>query len=960
MNFKHTFFLSATVLLFTAGGAFAQVKKKPTPSPKSKPVPPAKQIAPQQTGQPSASQALPADPELLKGVLPNGFTYYIRSTKAVPKVADLVLINKAGSVQETDAQRGYANLIGRLALKGTANFPKNELTDFVNKYKIRLKADTNEIVGYDESIYRLTIPADTADVLSKSLSLLAGWAGNMNFNADDINAVKTTAIEELKKISQTSRGRLDKASLPVLLNNSRYALRNPLGEEATLAAADAAQLKSFYSDWYRPDLQAIIVVGDIDAKKVEGMIKNVFSNLKSPVAPKSSGNYSITPVTGTAVKFVTDKDLTYVITQVLIKQPQAVVKNAATMMQNIQLNLFNEMLAQRFEELKQQSNSPFMYAQAGYNNFISKQDAFTATVVADARGSERAIKALAEEIERIRKFGFVNTELERAKQNAITQVAYEYNQRERIFPNALAAEYQQNFLTGNATPGTAFKYNFYLDNIGKIDLAAMNALAAKVLTDQNRVILVQSPESEKAQLPTEQVLRTWFTTAGANITAYEDNASTPLMEKLPVAGKVASIKTDSTLMVTNVVLSNGVKVILKPTQFQEGQIILNGFAFGGTSLAADQDFTSADLAAKVIGLSGVAGFNQTQLERMLRNKGINVSPYISDYMQGITGFSSVADFEQAMQLMHLYFTQPRKDAAAWETVISQTRAGLVMRGADEIAMFQDTVNAILSGNNKRGMVTTIPQLNSASLDKAYQFYKDRFANAANFTFTFTGSFTVDAILPFLETYLASLPVTTNTETYKNLGIHPPEGVITKTITKGKSEKAITQLIFNGTYEYNEVNNIDLDALETVLYLKIAQKLNDTTGNTQLGVRANYSKFPESRYKVTVDIECLVADLDKVTKLVMDEIAKFKQSGAEQKELNTFVLDEARSVQSQMRQNTFWSGALNVAVQNGEDPHRILLKAQALQQLNIARTKDAANKFLNPANMIKVTLMPEKK
>src|SRR5215217_6501477 len=314
MNFKHTFFLSATMLLFTAGGAFAQVKKKPTPSPKSKPVSPAKQIAPQQTSQASSSQVLPVDPELVKGVLPNGLTYYIRSTKAVAKVADLMLVTKAGSIQETDAQSGYAHLISNLALKGTANFPKNELADFVEKYKLYLKADTSAIAGYDESIYRLTIPGDTADVLSKSLNLLAGWAGNISFDATDINAVKTAAIADLKSSAQTSRGRLDKAGLPVLLNNSRYALRNPKGEEATIAAADAASLKSFYTDWYRPDLQAVIVVGDIDVKKVEGMIKSTFSNLKSPVNAKPLVNYSIAPVAGTAVKFVTDKDLPYVVT----------------------------------------------------------------------------------------------------------------------------------------------------------------------------------------------------------------------------------------------------------------------------------------------------------------------------------------------------------------------------------------------------------------------------------------------------------------------------------------------------------------------------------------------------------------------------------------------------------------------------------------------------------------------
>lgn len=954
MNFKHTFFLSATVLLVTAGGAFAQVKKKPALSPKSKPVSPAKQIAPQVT-----TQNLPTDPFLTKGTLPNGLTYYIRSIKSLPKKAELVLINKAGSVLETDAQRGYAHLISHLAVKGTADFSEDQLSGFLKLNKINLKADSNAISSYDESVYRLTVLTDTADALNKGLNLMAGWAGGMSFDAAKVNAARTAALEEIKSGANVMKDRLDKAALPFMLNNSRYALRNPKGEEAAIAAANAATLKAFYADWYRPDLQAIIVVGDIDVKQVEALIKNNFSALKNPAAPKPVTPFAITPVTGTQIKFLADKDLQYVVTQVVITHPQIAVKTTAGQMQNVQLNLFNEMLAARIDEIRQQSNSPFLFAQAGYNSFIGKQDAFIALAIANSRGIDTAVKTLATEIERIRKFGFVSTELERAKQNMLSQTGYEYENRDNILPASIAADYQRNFLSGSVVTGTSYKYNYYLDNIGKIDLAAMNALAAKLLT-QNRVVLIQAPESEKAQLPTEQAVRTWFNPGGTALQAYEDNASTPLMDKLPVAGKVTSIKTDSVILVTNVTLSNGVKVILKPTQFQTGQIIMNGFAFGGTSLASDQDFISADLAARVIGMSGVGGFTQTQLERMLRNRSVNVSPYSSDIIHGFSGFTTAADFETAIQLLHLYFTQPRKDAAAWQNIISQTKSALVLRAVEETSILQDTSNAILSGYNKRGMTTTIADLNAASLDKAYQFYKDRFSNAGNFTFTFTGSFTVDAILPFLETYLGSLPAKSGTETFKNLRMHPPAGNISRTIVKGKGDIALTQMIYSGTYDYSDTHNVDLDALETILYLKIAQRIKDTTGNTEVGVRVNYAKLPESRYRVNIDIQCPVADLDKVTGYVTDEIAKFKQSGAEQKELNTFVLDEARSTQAQMRQNAFWSGALNVAAQNGEDPDKILLHAQLLQQLTIPRTKEAANKYLNNANLIKLALMPEKK
>ena len=371
-------------------------------------------------------------------------------------------------------------------------------------------------------------------------------------------------------------------------------------------------------------------------------------------------------------------------------------------------------------------------------------------MVSKTGGLETAIKAAVAETERVRHFGFTLTELERAKQTALTGIDNAYRERDKTRSANFVGEYQQNFLTGDAFSGISYVYNFYVNNINKITLAELNGMAGKFVSDQNRVVIVEAPESEKDKLPNEKTILDWIANAGKGVTAYVDNTSDkPLLDQLPKAGKITETKVDSLIGITTFTLSNGVKVILKPTKFKNDQVLINGYSFGGTSLASDDDYTSAELAGGIVGASGIADFTQIQLNKILSAKNVSVSPYISDVAQGITANTTPKDFETAMQLIYLYFTQPRKDADVWQANISQTNALIANRGLNPGSVFQDTVSATLNNHNFREMVVTPERLNSASLDKAFSFYKDRFADANGFTFTMVGSFDVEKIKPLL-------------------------------------------------------------------------------------------------------------------------------------------------------------------------------------------------------------------
>lgn len=954
MNLNYKISVAALALLIASGGAFAQVKKKPVTSPKSKP-------AGVEQKRVVSNNILPVDPNVIIGKLPNGLTYYVRKNTEPKNRAELYLVNKVGSVLEADNQQGLAHFTEHMAFNGTRDFPKNDLVSFLQKSGVKFGADLNAYTSFDETVYQLPMPTDSVAVFEKGFNILANWAAYQTFDPKEIDAERGVVLGEKLANGKNAQERLSNQTFPVLLNNSRYALRIPIGKEDILKTFTPETIKSFYHDWYRPDLQAVIAVGDFDPARVVELIKRNFSSLQNPAGEKPRTIYSVPATPGTVVKIATDKEFPYTLAEIIVKHPETTVKTTADFMQSIRVQLFNQMLNDRISELTQKPTPPFVYGQSSYGAFIGRQDAFTTIAVAKPGGLETAIKAAVAETERVRRFGFTLTELERAKQGALVNIDNAYRERDKTRSSNFVGEYQQNFITGDAIPGLSYEYNFYVNNINRISLNEMNALAGKFVSDQNRVVVIEAPDNEKDKLPNEKTILDWIATAGKDVTAYIDNTTDkPLLDKLPTAGKVTDSKTDSLIGITTLTLSNGIKVILKPTQFKNDQVLINGYSFGGTSLASDDDYTSAELSGGIIGQSGIRDFTQIQLNKMLSGKNVSVSPYISDVAQGITANTTPKDFETAMQLIYLYFTQPRKDADVWQANISQTNALLVNRSLSPGSVFQDTISATLNNHNFREMVTTAERLNKATLDKAYSFYKDRFADASSYVFTFVGNFDVEVLKPYIEAYLGSLPSTNKKETYKNLNIVPPAGQITKIVNKGIGDKGSVQLVFNGPYEYNDANNIQIDALEEILQIRLLDRLRETDGGTYApGVRANYKKIPNSRYSFTITFTCAPADADKLTNDALDEVNKLKQSGAAQADINKFVAEEARSTQVQLKANVFWAGYLGASSQNQENPDAILNHVNSLSGITPQSTKDAANKYFGN-NLIKFIFLPEKK
>lgn len=914
----------------------------------------------------AANATIPVDSNVYIGKLSNGLTYYIRKNTEPKNRAELYLVNKVGSLLENDDQQGLAHFAEHMAFNGTRDFPKNELVSYLQKAGVRFGADLNAFTSFDQTVYQLPLPTDSTAVFEKGFDILANWAGYVTFDDKEIDQERGVIVEEDRQRGKNAQERMSKKLLPVLLANSRYAERLPIGKLDIIHNFKYATIKQFYHDWYRPNLQAVIAVGDFDVAKVEQLIKENFSDLKNPENERAVEKFSIPDNTEPLVKIVTDPEYPYNVAAISYKHPEVVEKNEAQLKVKLITNLINTMLGNRLTEIVQKGDAPFVYAQSNYGAFqggLANLDAFNSVAISkDADGLEAALKAVIAENVRMSKYGFTTTELERAKTVLQTNIDKQFKEKDKTKSAAFVQQYVSHFLKGNAIPSIDYFHDFSTESLKAISIEDVNKLAATFVTDNNMIALIQAPEKEKENLPTEAAFLTWVKTAGEGVKPYVDQVvDQPLMAITPKAGTVISSKKVNDIDVTELTLSNGIKVILKPTTFKNDQIIFRASSKGGTSLASDKDFRSAQMADQLVSESGIGDFDESQLGKLLTGKVASASPYIGTYGQGISGSASPKDLETALQLTYLYFTAPRKDESVLKTQLESMRTVLNNRSTQPEAVFQDTATAVLTSYKKRAKQISISELDQIKLDRAINFYKERFANAADFTFTFVGSFNVDSIKPLLSTYLASLPKTTNRDTIRDLGFEPLSGEITKKVYRGLEDKANVSLVYHGNYNYSDKENLQLDALKAILEIKILERLREKeSGVYSPRVGVNYSKEPKPQYSISISFSCAAENVDKLIAATVDEVKQLQKDGAAADDLQKFKAEERRQLELQLRENGFWLGYLQNAYTENEDPKKILGYTDTLSEVTKASTKVAATHYLKQDNFIKLILLPEQK
>ncbi|MGA3288585.1 MAG: insulinase family protein [Bacteroidota bacterium] len=907
-------------------------------------------------------QILTPDPKILIGKLDNGLTYYIRENKMPEKRAELRIAVKAGSILEDDDQQGLAHFVEHMAFNGTKDFPKQDIVNFLEKSGVRFGADLNAYTSFDETVYMLQVPTDSPEVMKTGFQILEEWAHDLSFDDKEIDKERGVVIEEWR-LRRGADNRVAMKHIPMELYKSHYADRIPIGKKEILESCPHDALRKFYRDWYRPDLMAVFAVGDFDKKEIETLIKEHFSDLKNPQKERERNKYPVPDHKETLVSVVTDPELTRTSVEILFKREIHDIYTAAEYRDLIIGGLYDAMLNDRLSELLQRPNPPFIYAYSSDGRFVGEKQAYELGASVKENSILGGLEAVLTEAFRVKQHGFTATELERQKNENLRRMEKYYKERDKSESRQFIDEYLRNFLERETIPGIEVELAMYKQFLPGITVEEINKLAEERMTPGNRVITISAPQKESVKVPTEaEVLTIINKITTEKFDPYIDKVSSkPLVSQLPSPGKVVDEKKIVSLGVTEWILSNGARVVLKPTDFKNDEILFSAFSNGGTSLVPDTDYISAAFATAIIGQSGIGEFDAISLQKELSGKIVSLSPSISQLAEGFGGSASPQDLETMFQLAYLYSTSPRKDTTAFASLITRYKAMLQNRSVSPETAYNDTLQVTLANYHFRSRPVSIPMMDEIHLDKALSVYKDRFADFSDFTFLFVGNFKIDTIKPLVEQYLAILPSLKRNETWKDIGMEHPKGVINKQVNKGIEPKSTVNITFTGPFEWSQQNRYDFNAMLEALNIKLREVLREDKGGTY-GVRVSGSPslFPRQEYSITISWGCNPDRVDELVKEALMQLDSLKIKQLDSLYIKKVSEIQRRAYEVNLKRNGFWLGNLQAYYTNDEDPEMILNYPKLVDHLTAKAIQEAVKKYFNMKNYIKIVLYPEKK
>ena len=910
------------------------------------------------------SNEIPITDNVKTGKLDNGLTYYIRQNSRPENRVELRLALKAGSILENENQLGLAHFLEHMAFNGTENFEKNELVSILQSAGVRFGAHLNAYTGFDQTVYILRMPTEDT-TLQKGMQILEDWAGGLTLDEEEIDNERGVVIEEWRR-GQGAGQRMLNEYLPKVLYNSRYAERLPIGTKENLENFEYEELRDFYNDWYRPNLMAVIVIGDIDPDQMEQEIQERFGDLENPAQAPVREEYDTPNHEGTIVAITTDPEESFNRINLIYKDDNdpEVEKTIGDFRESTIESLFTGMLNERLAELAREADPPFINAGSSYRGVFGLQvkEAFQISAMVPESGIERGMKAVLEQNEKVRQYGFTQSELDRYKKQMLNYIERIYNERDKSESAQYAAEYIRNFLEDEPIPGIEFEFEFLKKYLPGITLEEVNQLADEWIKDENRVVVVTAPEKEGVSVPTEEEIRTILQEMeNAEVTAYEDEEiADVLIEDLPQAGSIAEERKIDEIGVTELTLSNGVKVVLKPTDFKDDEILMTASSPGGHSVYGMEKYHSAANADGVVTQSGIKDFSATALDKFLADKNASVRPSINTLTEGFSGNATPKDIETMLQLTHLYFTAPRQDEEAFQSFISKNKSIYANVLSNPQYYYQDKLSRLLSQNHPRGGgYPTQEDWDKVKFDETFEVYNDRFADASDFTFFFVGNFNVEEMKPLLAQYLGSLPSTNREEGWKVLGIRPPAGVVHEKIFKGTEPKSMVNIIFNGEMDYDREEAYELNVLAQALTIKLIEEVREKkSGVYSIGASASASKYPYEHYSIRIGFPCAPENVEELTEAVFAEVEKMKENGPTEEDLQKVKETQRRDMETNLKENRYWLRSLQRSYFLERDPVTVLDYEESIESLTVESLKETAIKYFDFDNYVRAVLLPE--
>ena len=975
-------FLGVLFVLLAVGLAACSVQPVAEPAPEATappvatevpaPTPPPEPVAPTPipVAELTPDSLLPLDPVVTYGTLSNGMTYYIRHNEEPSNRVQLMMVVRAGSVLEEESERGLAHFVEHMAFNGTERFEKQQIVQYLESLGVNFGPDLNASTGFDTTTYELEISTDDPEVLETAFQILSDWAYAISFDPEEVDKERGVVIEEWR----TRLGYGDRFLnhwIPLVFGSSRYTDRLPIGVLEVLEVATADDLRGFYERWYRPNLMAVVVVGDIDVAEMEAAIRRNFAPPPEGEAmqeraavqpPTERPRYEVPSHAEPRVTVFTDPEATGTSTFLVRTIPSGygvtLTAYRDILIERLTFMMFNA----RLFELSRTPNPPYLGANAYRSGLSDTADILVFGVGVEKNGVETGLNAILEEMQRVRQHGFTISELDREKANLLSFMESYYERRGQLESRSLADEYIEHFLNSTVAPGIEMEWELTQHLLPQITLDEVDALATFWTEPGNTVLLVTGPEDigpgTKDELK-EAVTQQLVTAHTLEVAGYEDEAAgQTLLANIPTAGSITSEEQIESIDAVQWTLSNGITVIAKQTDFNNDQVIFRSFSPGGNSLVADEDYFSASHATSLVAGSGAGPHNSVALDKLLAGKRVSVSPYIGSQFEGFSGSASPKDLETMFQLVTLYATDPQIDPVYFDTYVDRLRDTAENRLMDPDTLFFDEVRRILFQDHYRRRPLTIELLDELDMERALAVYKDRFADVGDSTFVFVGAFDWDALRSLTETYLASLPVTGRAEQWRDPNIDPPSGLIDEAVYFGIEPRSTTILIFAGDLEWSRSEAMAIALMGEILQIRLREEIREELGGTYgVSVSASSSSIPDSEYQVYAYFG---SDPDRVEELfaAIQRELNWLIDGGEQKYLDTAKEIFRVAREEQVEENSFWLGQIGTVLQRGEDFAVINSYLDRLGAVTIEQVSATAERYLTLDRYIRVVLFPK--
>ncbi|MFN4285938.1 MAG: M16 family metallopeptidase [Lacibacter sp.] len=914
----------------------------------------------------TAQTSIPFDSKVVTGKLENGLTYYIRTNKKPARRVELRLVVNAGSILEDPDQLGLAHMTEHMAFNGTKNFKKNDIVSYLQEIGVGFGNDLNAYTSFDETVYILPIPTEKKGNLEKGFQILEDWAHQITFNDEDIDEERPIILEE-SRLGKGASERMFRKILPGLFAGSRYADRLPIGKDSIIRTFPHDAIRRFYRDWYRPNLMAVIVVGDIAVADAEALIRKHFSGLKNPAGQRERFYAEVPPYTNNEVMIVTDAEATG--KTVSINYPafrEAPPRTLEEYRTSIVRRLFTRMFNQRLQELTQQAIPPFNGAGSSFGSYARGYNAFSLFANAGTGDIRKAMQALLEETERVKRFGFTTGELERTKKSLLNSYETYYNNRDKIESEDFVDAYVAHFLKGDPIPGIEWEFQQLKELLPQITLDEVNRVVQQTIGagNENRFTYINAPDPQPGEtLPAVAELKNLFADVlTASLQPYQDKAvANSLLQQLPAKGRIVKTKKDPKLGTTTWTLSNGITVEWKATSFKDDEILLAAIRPGGKNLYSLADKYNAEYAVPVVQAMGVGTFSPTDLRKALAGKTVSVNPYMSATTDGIRGNAAKKDLETLFQLMWLYMNEPRIDTALFRSYVQRNKSQFAMASANPQFAFIDTMYQTLYDGNPLAPVA-LPKpayFDQINLERAVAIYRERFGNAVGLHVVLVGTLDEAVLRPLVEQYLAGLPVSGKKMKAVDNKVRPISGRKELLVKKGKDEKSLILQFHTGEVTYSPELELQAEAAVEILNIRIIEELREKLGGIYGGgMFGSIEAEPYGNYTFVLQLPSGPEKVDTLIKSVAAEINQMATEGPSQKNLDKVKEQWREQHKIRLEQNEAWLNALVQRFYPGKDIKYFTNYETYVNKLSVQDVQRVAARLLQGPNVFTAVQMPE--